>query len=107
MKNNSPRKDSQKISLMKDQKITRSAQNLAFSTKVSNPTMTPQIALPSARVWENIERILDQQDNERNSVNTLISRSFETRESTLTRRGLYLALVAAISIIGSIMWILR
>ena len=62
--------------------------------------MTEQIVVPPARVWNRIEKILDEQDDRRKEASKIIASSFR-----VNRRKMY-ATVAGVSIIAGIIWII-
>jgi hypothetical protein len=64
---------SQKESLKKPPKKTKT------SSKAAKSTMTEQLAIPPARVWDKIEKILDEQDDRIKKANTLIDSCFTSR----------------------------
>jgi hypothetical protein len=67
-----------------------------FPFKAYKSTMPEQLVKPPARVWERIEKILDQQDEARKSVNNLISASFKTDRSE--NRKAFIATCAGVSL---------
>lgn len=77
-----------------------------FSPKDAKPTMTDQIAMPPARVWDKIEKILDEQDDRRKNTNKLIVGSFQNNKG-YKRKNLYVAAVASISVLAGIFWMAR
>ncbi|MCW3111644.1 MAG: hypothetical protein JWR18_40 [Segetibacter sp.] len=76
-----------------------------FSSKAVKSTMTEQLTIPPARVWDKIEKILDEQDNRRNSANNMIASSFE-QPNYPKRRNVYLATVAGLTVIAGLMWVI-
>ena len=78
-----------------------------FSSIAVNTTMTEQLITPPARVWDRIEKILDEQDNRRRNANELIASSFTSSSSFLKRRKVYLASVAGLTIVGGLLWMIR
>lgn len=75
-----------------------------FSTNPVKSTMTEQLIIPPARVWDKIEKILDEQDDRRNDANKLIASSFRSNRNT-DRRKVYLASVAGLSVVAGLIWI--
>ncbi len=79
-------------------------ETLNFSPKAINTMMTEQIVMPPARVWDRIEKILDDQDNRRNNADALISSSFAKFDNHANRTNLYIAAVAAAGVVAGILW---
>lgn len=75
-----------------------------FSSKAVKTTMTEQLIVPPARVWDKIEQILDEQDNRRNTANQIIASSFN-RKSIFSEKKLYLATAAGLGVIAGLVWI--
>ncbi|MDB5249466.1 MAG: hypothetical protein JWQ40_3860 [Segetibacter sp.] len=91
MKNSSIKKN-YKYSNPADKNISDDVhENKNISPKAVKPIMTEQIVVPPARVWNRIEKILDEQDKRAQYANTLIAASFRrvTRESK--RKKMYVA----------------
>jgi hypothetical protein len=76
-----------------------------FSSKAVNSTMTEQLITPPARVWDRIEKILDEQDNMRSNTNDVIAASFG-HSHLFKRKKVYLATVAGLTIVGGLMWMI-
>ncbi|MCW3107754.1 MAG: hypothetical protein JWQ09_2260 [Segetibacter sp.] len=77
-----------------------------FSSKAVNNTMPEQLIIPPARVWDKIEKILDEQDNRRKNANHLIATSFGLNSPNFKRKKVYLATVAGLSVVAGLMWII-
>ncbi|MDQ6814337.1 MAG: hypothetical protein M3040_11410 [Bacteroidota bacterium] len=77
-----------------------------FSSKAVKSTMTTeQLITPPARVWDNIEKILDEQDNRRRNANDVIASSFG-HSNFSRRKKVYLATVAGLTIVGGLVWLI-
>ncbi len=68
----------------------------------ANLPMTEQLVAPPARVWEKIERILDQQDKDRLSNVLFSSPSHQTK----SRFSFYVAAVSVTALAG-LVWVCR
>lgn len=77
-----------------------------FSSKAVNTTMPEQLIAPPARVWDKIEKILDEQDNRRKNANNLIATSFGLDSPNVKRKNVYLATIAGLSVFAGLMWII-
>lgn len=90
---------SRKESLEKFQK------NKSISPKASKPIMTEQLVMPPARVWDKIEKILDEQDNRIKNANHLITSSFSPKQKH-NNKPLLVACLASITIVAALLLIL-
>ena len=106
MKNISPKSNFHDISSDEEKE---SFENLQEKTKLSSKavksTMTEQLITPPARVWDKIEKILDEQDNRRNNANNIIASSFG-RNRSFPRTRIYLASAAGLSVLVGLIWII-
>jgi hypothetical protein len=75
-------------------------------SKTFNSTMTEQLIEPPARVWDKIEKILDEQDYRRNNANSIIASSFSNKPN-YNRSKFYLASVAGLGLVAGLIWIIR
>ena len=62
--------------------------------------MTTEIITPRACVWDRIEKVLDEQDNQRKETDKLISDTFVS--AAKKRKKMYIAAVAAIGFLGAV-----
>ena len=58
--------------------------NIKVSAKAAK-SMTEEIAIPPARVWDKIEKILDEQDDRIKSANIIIASSFSCNNKYRTK----------------------
>lgn len=89
--------------LNSEERLEKLPKKTSFSSKAVNSIMTDQLTIPPARVWDKIEKILDEQDNRRNSANNIIASSFK-QTSYPKRRNVYLATVAGLTVIVGLVW---
>jgi phosphorylcholine metabolism protein LicD len=59
--------------------------NTKVSAKAAKSIMTEELAIPPARVWDKIEKILDEQDDRIKSANLIIASSFSCNNKYRTR----------------------
>ncbi len=69
-----------KIRLKKFQKNTK------VSSKAAKSIMTEELAIPPARVWDKIEKILNEQDDRIRSANNIIASSFSCNNKSCSKR---------------------
>jgi hypothetical protein len=81
---------------------TEKLPNLNSSSKAVKLTMTEQIVIPPARVWDKIEKILDEQESRRKDASNMITSSFAKKK----HKKVYVATLAGISIAAGIMLII-
>lgn len=84
-------------------------ENLQKKIKLSNTfnaTMTKQTIMPPARVWDKIERILDEQDARKSSANNITASTF-SRKVSYNRARISLASIAGLGLLAGIVWIIR
>lgn len=68
--------------------------------------MTEQLVMPPARVWDRIEKILDDQDKRRQFADEMIVNSFvEVKKKQ--NRNVYLAAAAGVSLLAGVYWMSR
>lgn len=90
--------NSEKESLQKKQKRANT------SSEAANSTMTEQLVIPPARVWDKIERILDEQDNRMKNANNLIASSFSSNQKFYNKHS-YQAAVISVGVIVVLLWL--
>ncbi len=106
MKNSSIKKNYQNFHSAAEKKILDNVHgNINISPKAVKPIMTEELVVPPARVWNKIEKILDQQEERRNYANHLIAASFNRVASNARRKKIYLA--AGVSLLAGIAWFIR
>ena len=86
-----------------EERIQELQKKTNFSSKAVKSTMTEQLIVPPARVWDKIEKILDEQDARRNNANTIIAASFG-RVGFFKRKSFYLATIAGLGIAAGVVW---
>jgi hypothetical protein len=92
------------ISLQEYNFSDASGNNSNFSSKAVKHIMTEQFVIPPARVWDKIERILDEQENARKQTKELIGNSFNRISTAGRRKSMYLAAAAGVSLLAGLMW---
>lgn len=75
-----------------------------FSRKAVKKSMTEQLIAPPVRVWEKIERILDQQDERRNQANEILSATLGFKEKA-KRKSIYWA-AAGVTVVAGVLIII-
>jgi hypothetical protein len=106
MKNSTSKSNFQENSLRLEKESFEKLQKKAnFFPQAVTSTMTEQLIIPPARVWDKIEKILDEQDNRKSNANKLIASSFG-RDTFFKRKKPYLATVAGLSVVAGLMWLI-
>ncbi len=106
MKNSSPKSSFRGIaSKIELNTLEDIRQKPNFHSKACKKTMTNQLIAPPARVWEKIEKILDEQDNRVKNANALIASSFDRNKNKLKRAYFYFATVAGVSLVAGLLLI--
>ena len=103
MKNCTPENNFHENSLNVEEHLENLQNKINFLSKAVKSTMTEQLIVPPARVWDKIEKILDEQDNRRNNANTIIASSFG-RISLIKRKKVYLATAAGLTVVAGLLW---
>jgi hypothetical protein len=106
MKNSSSKKNSKNAPLSVSKSALETVQLNSTSSKAVKSTMTHQIAMPSSRVWDNIEKILDEQDERRSHADKLIASSFNNTKNS-NHKNLYVTAVAGVSLLVGVIWVIR
>jgi hypothetical protein len=106
MKNNSAESRLHSISPDPGQESWKNLQKIKSSSKTSNPTMTEQLIAPPARVWDKIEKILDEQDNRQESANKIIASCLGNKPD-YNRTKFCVASVACLGLIAVLIWMMR
>lgn len=104
MKNNPVKRKIESIPNFEERKFIERVKKDNFSPKVINTMITEELVMPPARVWDKIEKILDEQDHRKKIANSIISASFRGLEDTGNSKNLYIAAFAAFSIIAGVIW---
>jgi len=73
---------------------------------IVNPPMTEQFVVPPSRVWEKIEKILDEQDKRRFDNDLCINNSSKNFSKTKKSLNIYFAALGA-TVVGSLVWVLK
>lgn len=81
-----------------------SNESLNFSPKAYNTMITDQIAMPPARVWDRIEKILDEQETRRKIANDIITTSISPFKVGNKRKNLYFVAAATGSLLAGLIW---
>lgn len=106
MKNSSVKKNYPNFRSTAGKKVSDNVHgNINISSKAIKPIMTEHIVIPPARVWNKIEKILDEQEERRNYANHLIAASFNRVASITKSRKFYFA--AGVSLLAGIAWFIR
>jgi hypothetical protein len=106
MKNSSSKNSFHNIHSTKEKNILESQTETTHSSrKAVEKNMTEQLIAPPARVWEKIERILDQQDERRNQANEILSATFTNKNTVVKRKKVYWATAAGVTVVAGILFI--
>ena len=88
----------------KEKQLEELQKKTNFSSKAVKSTMTEQLIVPPARVWDKIEKILDEQDERRNTADKLITSSFAGKSESKPKK-LYLATIAGLGVAAGVAWL--
>ena len=102
MKNSSQKGNSQQTPPNVKSTDEGDAKNKDFnSPEAMNVNMTEQYVIPPSRVWEKIEKILDEQDDRRKDGSIIITNSFKSKEKKVQT---YLAAFAGVTLLAGLIW---
>lgn len=79
---------------------TRNETGIFYNKKLT--TMTTPLIAPPARIWDKIEKILDEQDRRRKETEKLIDGAF--LQAIIRRNKLYAAAFTCLSLLGGLVW---